>query len=329
LKPGGVAIAVPNSWAVHNPETYANEVYEALSLIVFPPFYEPIKVASLYNHPGNMVPDSFFEKFDAMRYNNKKMKGFTISDLNCANEAFGSRTTSVQGKMLLQQIIDLDMVLINDESLTYSSNSTGEPNLLDLALCETDYVSSIESFYIGDDIGSDHVPVHVSFSTPTQYGSSGHAPFKRKIMNWALFSRLLIDKSDVIQASANQLKTTDDIDKFFQHYQDVITVAKSKCTYERKFMGRNNHKFSKETDSMTKTCRVLNNKKKCPNLTSEERKLVCMLYNKANKKVKQLIRDEEQIQLENSARNVANEASGKKMETCQILYGFWKWQNLQ
>ena len=72
---GGVAILVPDSWMVFDPKTYDDTQLEAKSLVIFPPQCEPIKVATIYNHPGDITPDLFFTCYKEISYNGRKIKG--------------------------------------------------------------------------------------------------------------------------------------------------------------------------------------------------------------------------------------------------------------
>jgi hypothetical protein len=78
----------------------------------------------------------------------------------------------------------------------------------------------------------------------------------------------------------------------------LILKAKTQSTSARKVFGSGKTEFSKNTVEWIKTRRYLSDKKKSQNLTQEERIVICQLYNRANKIVKNFVKVEEQNRLE-------------------------------
>jgi exonuclease III len=99
-RPGGVAVAIPPGWkAVRNSDflQFKTASVDLLCLTVFPPQSDPMKILVIYNHPGEKIKAEVFIKFKSVKFNNKSIKGFVLSDFNSPNTCFGSRTTSPPG----------------------------------------------------------------------------------------------------------------------------------------------------------------------------------------------------------------------------------------
>ena len=163
---GGIAFLVPNNWVVHElpPLIPLNEKLEAKAVILIPPGCSLIKLLSVYNHPGSHVPTTLFTKFKEIRYNNLLVKGFICGDLNSPHKGFGSRFDNEYGVTLLRSINDENMLVLNSDEATYYQSSTGQENILDLVICELESASLMNSCYVEEDIGTDHMPVCLSIT---------------------------------------------------------------------------------------------------------------------------------------------------------------------
>jgi hypothetical protein len=310
---GGVAISIPSGWSALKTGNHLYDSPESLSLLIFPPRCHPFKISTIYNHPGKFVPKSFLENFRQTTYNSDPVKGLILGDFNSPNELFGSRTTTPQGRHLFNAIIEEDLIILNDDSPTYYSASTGRENILDLALCEPASADSVSTAWVGEDIGSDHLPLMVSFRTsplhPQNHTSNRQPKF---LTNWSVFEENLIRGAENLQEMALLPSTPIEIDSFLKYVTNTISNAVKNSSHIHKPMGRKGIVFSRETQSWIKTRRFLNKQKRNPYLSEAQRKVLRNLYNRANHIVSRLVREEDREREAKLATNVSSESDPRK-----------------
>lgn len=189
----GLAIAVPSNWSFEPAEEFKsdNQNCKALAGIVIPSGTSPLKIATCNSHPGTHFPPELFKKFKGIKFNNNNIKGILMGDFNSPHKAFGSRFTNSYGISILQGINDNDLICLNNGSPTIFSSISGEPNLLDLVLCEQDSVPLVRSCYVEADIGTDHRPVVTSL----HLGQSRVCSAKRPpALDYAVFQKEIEEK---------------------------------------------------------------------------------------------------------------------------------------
>jgi hypothetical protein len=317
---GGVAILVPTTWMVHDPQTFDDVLIEAKAMVIFPPQCDPIKVATIYNHPGQNVPELFFTRFSDLKYNGKALKGIVMSDFNSPHENFGSRYTNSAGRNLMNLIEKFDLILLNDESPTYYSFANTKPNILDLALCDMGTIGIVDSFYIGSDIGSDHLPVHVDLVIQNR-SKRASSKIEIKTTDWSRFQCILLESLQQLP-HIQEHPSKEEFDHFFEFMSTLILEAKSRSTFIRKSFGLRKKEFSRQTTDWIKTRRYLSDKKKSSLLTDREKQIYCHLYNKANKIVKKLVKEESEKDLESFATRLSEEQnSAKKWKMVKEFHG--------
>ena len=89
-----------------------------------------------------------------------------MGDFNCEHIFFGCKVGNTNGDILLNIIEELDLLITNDSTVTYRPGTSSGGDLLDLALVSHQMASRIQSCDVSDDIGSDHLPVHLTLSSP-------------------------------------------------------------------------------------------------------------------------------------------------------------------
>ena len=117
-----------------------------------------------------------------------KFKRFVIlGDLNSSNTLFGCSYTSKRGSDLFEYLHDFDLSLLNNEEPTVIHRANNTPNILDLFITN---FSFRHNFHVGDDVGSDHFPIHLDISNAA-LGSSINLSRNLKKTDWNLFRRLI------------------------------------------------------------------------------------------------------------------------------------------
>ena len=201
----------------------------------------------------------------------------------CPHEAFSSRFSNVYGTGLLNLVNNLNLLVVENEEPTIFHH--GEPNILDLFICEPSSLQLVQECYVGDSIGSDHLPLiaHVRLHSQAPAGLPQQiktffesVTFKEELMEeLSGFSALCNSKSDV-DTKLHQLTT-------------MIQKQKEKHTSSKPWRHKR-LKIPQDILSWIQTRKnLLKEMKKAQ--TVELRRAFSQLYNKANKIVKDLLNE--------------------------------------
>src|SRR2546426_3053473 len=172
-----------------------------------PPYEENINAAVL-------IP--FIQKYDHC---------IIAGDLNAKHEYFGCKKTNKAGDQLFDLIEQHDLIIANDSSeTTHRTISTGNTELLDLFVVTRNMSGLLDDCYVGDDVGSDHLPVHLR----VKLGGTINKFVRKEVRlmtscNWEKFTDVIDDSIDVISDAA--LTTCKQIDTRCDEIQCCITKA--------------------------------------------------------------------------------------------------------
>ena len=124
--------------------------------------------------------------------NNLSENVMFLRDFSSKLESFGSAKKNTSGPLLrnIQKQLNL-MYLINDEH-TYMDRTSGSADLLYVAFISPNLAKHDIQFQIGDDLGSNHLPIKVSIDAPPHSNSSiNHARYKFVQTPRAVFKSML------------------------------------------------------------------------------------------------------------------------------------------
>lgn len=152
-------------------------------------------------------------------------------DFNAHNPLWGSAHLDAKGKVIDSLLEDTDLVLLNDGSGT-RINRSGELSPLDLTLVSFELAAKCTWQVLGDSLGSDHLPVLVSFfDSPIHIDNSSGPRWNFKKADWKLFSALC-------SSSIAESIVCDDVTKFSCSITDCIVAAANASiptvTYKRR-----------------------------------------------------------------------------------------------
>ena len=303
---GGTAIAVPSNWDVELVPniTESGNGYEATGIITTPPGCPPMKLLTIYNHPQNHAPQHLLNEFINVKSNNRAVKGIIGGDFNCPHEAFSSRFSNIYGTGLLNIINNLNlMTLINEEPTTFHH---GEPNILDLFICEPNSCSIFQECYVGESIGSDHLPLiaHAKIST----SSRGNFQKTKTIFDQNGFNdelQLALSAFDASCISKSQ------VDIKLSQLTCMIQEVKANHTSVIPWRHKRMH-LSEETLSWIQTRKkLLKEMKKVQPV--EQKRALSQLYNRANKIVKELLEENDNKEREKAILEMQHEKDTSKM----------------
>ena len=85
-----------------------------------------------------------------------------VSDFYSKLEAFGCAKKNTSGPMLKTIQSQLNLIYLNTDEHTHLDRCTGNTDILDMAFISPNLSKSDVQFLIGDDLGSDHLPIEIT-----------------------------------------------------------------------------------------------------------------------------------------------------------------------
>ena len=104
-----------------------------------------------------------------------------VGDFNSKLESFGCAKINASGPMLKNIQKQPNFIYLNNDEHTHVDRSNGSTDLLDMAfiIISPNLAKHDIQFQIGDDLGSDHLPIEVSTDAPPHRNSSiNHTKYK-------------------------------------------------------------------------------------------------------------------------------------------------------
>ena len=85
-----------------------------------------------------------------------------VSDFSSKSEAFGCAKKNNSGTVLENIQSHLNLTYLNNDEHTHLDKRTGNTDILDMAFISPYPTKHDRQFLIGDDLGSDHLPIKIS-----------------------------------------------------------------------------------------------------------------------------------------------------------------------
>jgi len=112
-----------------------------------------------YYRPPNPVD---LEAPTLATYFSKYERCIVAGDLNAKHQFYGCKATNAAGEQLFDMVERNDLVVVNQSGeVTRHDVHSGSSELLDLFIVTRKVVGNVIDCYVGDDVGSDHFPVHL------------------------------------------------------------------------------------------------------------------------------------------------------------------------
>ena len=89
-----------------------------------------------------------------------------VGDFNSKLESFGCAKKNPSGPMLKNIQNQLNLIYLNTDDHTHLDRSSGSTDILDMAFSSSNFAKHDIQFLIGDDLGSDHLPIEIAIDTP-------------------------------------------------------------------------------------------------------------------------------------------------------------------
>ena len=134
------------------------------------------------------------------------------SDFDSKLEAFSCAKKSISGPMLKNIQSHLNLTYLNTDEHTHLNKRTGNTDILDMAFILPNLTKHDIQLLIGDDLGSDHLPIEISIDAQPHRNIHNN-PIRYKFYQTdreVLESTL---EAALSSGDAPELKSTQDMDK--------------------------------------------------------------------------------------------------------------------
>ena len=142
-----------------------------------------------------------------------------VGDFNSKLEAFGCANKNTSGPMLKTIQNQLNLIYLNTDEHTHL-DKYGNTDILDMSFISPNLSKHDIQFLIGDDLGSDHLPIEIAIDTPPHRNIHiNPVRYKFNQTDREVFESTL--EAALSSGDVSEFKSTQDIDK----YADFITTA--------------------------------------------------------------------------------------------------------
>ena len=102
-----------------------------------------------------------------------------VGDFSSKLESFGCNKKNPSGPMLQNIQNQLNLIYLNSDEPMHMDRANGSTDILDMVFISPKLAKHDIQFRIGDDLGSDHLPIEISIDTPPHRNSStNHIKYK-------------------------------------------------------------------------------------------------------------------------------------------------------
>ena len=127
---GGSGLIFPNSWSAEDIPTSSKE---GLIVKLKTDDHLELIVGTIYIHPGQKTPSSYFETIKRHNINNDKLV-IIAADFNAPSTELGGRFDSHEGDHLIEIVGRAGLNFVENKTTTYISRTNGAWNVLDVAV---------------------------------------------------------------------------------------------------------------------------------------------------------------------------------------------------
>ena len=251
---GGVAFLVKHGLVIN--QEYRNNDFsiitenEALAINLDLSNNQNVTLATIYCPNGN--PNlSLFQTI-----NNLSDNVMFVGDFNSKLESFGCAKKNTSGPMLQNIQNQLNLIYLNSDEHTHMDRANGSTDILDMAFISPNLAKHDIHFQIGDDLGSDHLPIEISIDTPPHRNSStNHIKYKFDRTDREVFESTLEEALGSADFSGHL--STSDLDKYADFIVTALSTAVDKAIPKAKSVRPESNPISNETLALIKEKRRL------------------------------------------------------------------------
>ena len=254
---GGVAFLVKHGLVIN--KEYRNSDFsiitsnEALAINLDLSNNQNVTLATIYCPNGN--PNlSLFHTINNLSDNVK-----FVGDFNSKLESFGCAKKNASGPMLQNIQKQLNLIYLNTDEHTHMDRANGSTDIRDIAFISPNLAKHDIQFQIGDDLGSDHLPIEIAIDTPPppphRNTFTNHIKYKFDQTDREVFESTLEEALGSADFSGHL--STSDSDKYADFIVTVISTAVDKAISKSKSVRPESNPISDETLALIKEKRRL------------------------------------------------------------------------
>ena len=301
---GGVAFLVKHGLVVN--KEYRNEDFniitenEALAINLELSNNQNLTLATIYCPNGN-PSSSLFHAISNLSDN-----VMFIGDFNSKLESFGCAKKNTSGPMLKTIQNKLNLIYLNNDEHTHMDRANSSTDILDMAFVSPNLAIHDIQFQIGEDLGSDHLPIEISIDTaPHRNTYTNHTKYKFDQTDREVFESTL--EEALGSADFSGPMSTSDLDKYADFIIAAISTAVDKAIPTSKSVRPESTPISDETRALIKE------KRKLRRLYSQKKDpAVKTRINQLQKQVKEDLKLESLVSWENFCNSISLEPDPSK-----------------
>ena len=231
---GGVAFLVKHGLVIN--KEYRNSDFsiitsnETLAINLDLSNNQNVTLATIYCPNGN--PNlSLFHTINSLSEN-----VMFVGDFNSKLEPFGCAKKNASGPMLQNIQKQLNLIYLNTDEHMHLDRANGSTDILDMAFILRNLAKHDIQFQIGDDLGSDHLPIEISIDTPPppppppplhRNTFTNHIKYKFDQTDREVFESILEEALGSADFSGHM--STSDLGKYAEFIVTAISTAVNKA----------------------------------------------------------------------------------------------------
>ena len=204
-----------------------------------------LTLATVYCSDGN--PNlSLFQTI-----NNLSDSVMLVGDFNSKLESFDCAKKNASGPMLKNIQKQLNLIYLNNDEHMHMDRTNCSNDLLYIAFISPNLAKHDIQFQIGDDLGSDQLPIEVSIDAPPhKNASTNHTKYKFDQTDREVFESTL--EAVLGSEDFSGLTSTGDLDKFAEFIVSAISTAVDKAISKSNSVRSESNPISDETLALIK-----------------------------------------------------------------------------
>ena len=188
--------------------------------------------------------------------NNHSTDVMFVGDFNSKLEAFGCAHRNPSGPLLKNIQKQLNLIYLNSDEHTHKDRAKGSIDILDMTFISPNLAKHDKQFQIGDDLGSDHLPIEISIDTPPHRNTfTNHTKYKYDHTDREVFESTLEEALGSADFSGHM--STSGLDKYADFIITAIHTAVDKAIPASKSVRPESNPISNETLVLIKEKRRL------------------------------------------------------------------------
>ena len=210
---------------------------------------------------------------------------------------------NTSGPMLQNIQNQLNLIYLNTDEHTHLDRYTGNTDILDMAFSSLNLSKHDIQLLIGDDLGSDHLPIEIAIDTPPHRNTHiNPVRYKFNQTDREVFEST--PEAALSSGDVPELKSTQDIDKYADFITTAISTAVDKAIPKSKSGRPDSQPISDETLALIKEKRKLRRQ-----YSQAHDPLVKTRINQLQKEIKDNLRIESQASWEKFCNDISLETN--------------------